>query len=1046
VDYLKQNGVHQSVWALFSGGGCYVHVHHEICKPKSAAPEDRTAFFELLTDGFNNLISHVSQEFFKAHPEHKGRVKYDALNNSKRVFKCILSIHKKKPYAVTPLNRDAIKIDLERARIPLQADMLEEAKAWYSSYDPAEQEPLFQLLDRFREPEGKKRSFKETWRSAFKVDAKYFPPCIRHIIETEHPGDGKTRFSGVLSTFLYQMGWSEREAWSLVEQISDRNGLSNAEHIFDSCFGRISCPGCHKIQSDASGYPHLGLKGLDACKPEEECDRWPGDYAVNYALGDVEETKKERLKAAGPTVLDALAQMLQHEDDIEGDKWRWRLYKPNAEASLKRGYLSKEQEEDAHKLLKDYKKTLENFGIDYDDLYPIPREQKSKKEEFGWRIKARAWKVLRSGDPMQYIADSCGRVVLGAETAFKKLTCCISAQNVNQTAGLHPKISGESSGGKTYTVYCFAHHLPWEAVVKGSMSSKAVFYHPDGDRVFRTLDDYQAGNEDTDTVIKQTSSEFHEPYTHRTVANHQAVTLQIGSEQTWCITSVDANQDIQVLNRQIPINVDDSKERTKEVNSKTVKRYCDGEVQQPVDDKVLVCRAIFQILRDQGYIDVRIPLEDRIEWLDTSNRRNPSIFMDLLISITAMNRFQREKDTEGFYLATEDDFQTAKALFTDRDAEELVKRLTARERDVLELLVSNSDGLTRDEIAAKLKPQVAPDRVTQILRGQKGSGGLFQKVTISETKISETEPLSNGRKQTTHKTTYSLKEYDRFSGFDAVVKLKPASDEPTNAAKHRLSNELSNQTTNGEDELSKLSKKEKEREIEKREDLGDDLVSSSRDSEEKAKLLSSEADDSESACLADAKSGLACLADAPASGSIKAELKQAEQRAQEKEEHDKTPISKLLPFQDRFKSAIINGTKTETRRSKSFMQKAKIKPGDVVKTPFGRSLKILSIHEERLGDISAESVKAEGCESLDDFMGIWKAIHPQKATDLDQIVVVLKFEPVAEDPGVAEFKRKVKRHAQKNCGKCGKDLEGGGLPLAGFGKVCWSCFQAGGKA
>jgi hypothetical protein len=48
-----------------------------------------------------------------------------------------------------------------------------------------------------------------------------------------------------------------------------------------------------------------------------------------------------------------------------------------------------------------------------------------------------------------------------------------------------------------------------------------------------------------------------------------------------------------------------------------------------------------QILRDEGYIDVRIPFEDRIEWLDTSNRRNPSIFMDLVIAHTAMNRYQR---------------------------------------------------------------------------------------------------------------------------------------------------------------------------------------------------------------------------------------------------------------------------------------------------------------------------------------------------------------------------------------------------------------------
>jgi len=89
-----------------------------------------------------------------------------------------------------------------------------------------------------------------------------------------------------------------------------------------------------------------------------------------------------------------------------------------------------------------------------------------------------------------------GGLALGAEAAFKKLVSCVSVQNIRGSSGLHPKLTGNSSGGKTWTVYSFAHHLPYEMVVKGSMSAKAGFYHSDGDRVLRILDDYQAGNED----------------------------------------------------------------------------------------------------------------------------------------------------------------------------------------------------------------------------------------------------------------------------------------------------------------------------------------------------------------------------------------------------------------------------------------------------------------------------------------------------------------------------------------------------------------------
>ena len=386
-------------------------------------------------------------------------------------------------------------------------------------------------------------------------------------------------------------------------------------------------------------------------------------------------------------------------------------------------------------------------------------------------IKAKALEILTSGDPVQYITDSCGRMVLGAEKAFKKLICCVAVQGVKQSAGLHPKLNGESGSGKTWVVLTFAHHLPPEAVVKGSTSNLAAFYHRDGDRVFRILDDYQAGNETLDTIIKQTSSVFHQQYDHRTVKKQEALILQIGSEQTWAITSVDSSQDVQVLNRQIPINVDDSKELTEKVNTKTISRYGKGEEQFPEDETVLVCREIWRLLRKDGLISVRIPYFGRIKWLDTSNRRNPSIFMDLLIAHTAMNHHQRERDEEGYYLATEDDFKAANALFTDRDAEELVYRLTRKERQFADLLILDSKGISREEAAEIL--HVSVNRVSQLAYGEKGKGGLSQKLpgfsAVDETHYIK---INDDERHAVKKTIFKLTSYNPLTGFDAVVVLE----------------------------------------------------------------------------------------------------------------------------------------------------------------------------------------------------------------------------------------------------------------------------------
>jgi hypothetical protein len=508
-------------------------------------------------------------------------------------------------------------------------------------------------------------------------------------------------------------------------------------------------------EDEARATIKSGLKaGMKEKKDPELKDReisFPDAVLLVQDLKDPEKTKADPGMAFLPKYVEALA-IVKKNDKAEYERVR---------AALKKAGCS----------LRELKKTVEEKEAEKREEKPAEPKEPPTPEG----IHEQAITILKTGDPIKRLADCCGRMVLGADKAFKKLICCVAVQDVKQSSGLHPKLNGESGGGKTWVILSFAHHLPKDAVIKGSMSNKAGFYHKDGNRVLRVLDDYQAGNEDLDTVIKQTSSTFHEEYQHRTVVNQEPVVLTIGSEQTWAITSVDSSQDVQVLNRQIPINVNDSECLTKAVNQKTIERYGKGEQQFPEDEAVEVCREIWRILREDGYIDVRVPFWNRIEWIDTSNRRNPSIFMDLLVAHTAMKRFQRERDEDGYYLATEEDFQAAKALFTDKDAEELVKRLTRREREFAEALLKTPAGLTRGQVAEAL--HVSVNRITQLANGEAGKGGLAQKLPGFEIdEITDTMRLDeDGRSRSVRKTVYSLKGYNQFEGFDGVVRLL---DEP----------------------------------------------------------------------------------------------------------------------------------------------------------------------------------------------------------------------------------------------------------------------------
>jgi len=242
---------------------------------------------------------------------------------------------------------------------------------------------------------------------------------------------------------------------------------------------------------------------------------------------------------------------------------------------------------------------------------------------------------------------------------------------------------------------------------------------------------------------------------------------------------VDSSQDVQVLNRQIPINVDDSEELTVKVNRRTIERYGKGEEQFPEDESVQICREIWRILQEDGLINVRIPYFERIEWLDTSNRRNPSLFMDLVVAHTAMYRYQREKDSDGYYLATEDDFQAAKALFTDKDAEELVHRLTKKEREFADILCKHPEGLAREEAAKSLN--ISGNRISQLANGEKGRGGLTQKLPGFEiVEVTDSERVDEDHRRATKKVLYRLTKYDPLTGFEAVVRLLPKNDNGSN--------------------------------------------------------------------------------------------------------------------------------------------------------------------------------------------------------------------------------------------------------------------------
>lgn len=414
-----------------------------------------------------------------------------------------------------------------------------------------------------------------------------------------------------------------------------------------------------------------------------------------------------------------------------------------------------------------------------------PEDEEGITEE----IKAKAIEILKTGTPVQFFLDTYNKIHVGDRDLGQILVYCVGSQLNKTSMGLHPKLSGESGMGKSDAVETFLHCLPKCAYIKTSLSSKALFYHDIKPGTIIFLDDYKQ-NDDLDAIIKQTSSRFHDPYEHRTIDKDREAQIMIAPpEIVWAITSVDSSQDIQVLNRQVGMDVDGSEDQTKAVIDHLLAQATKGEERFPITEDVLICRAIILEIRKHSF-KVAIPYAKRIKWLDLSSRRNPSIFLDLIRANAVWHFMQREQAEEDFIAAIEQDFIDAKTLYLGR-ADTLIDKLSKPERRLAEAILKNQGEMYREEAAAKLGVSVC--RISQLVHGENGKTGLIQKLPgFNVDKVTLKDDTRN-----ITKTMLTLTGYNKFNGFDLIVTLEPEAADGSLANKDGVSAELTPKTVSG---------------------------------------------------------------------------------------------------------------------------------------------------------------------------------------------------------------------------------------------------------
>ena len=281
--------------------------------------------------------------------------------------------------------------------------------------------------------------------------------------------------------------------------------------------------------------------------------------------------------------------------------------------------------------------------------------------------RARAAEVLRAGDPLAFFLDVFHRDHVGDSVVAECLILSVASQSVTNTQGLHVAISGNSGKGKTHACRAMRNLLPEKFKLKGTVSDKALYYHPVQPGTVLLFDDVTL-SDDLQEILKSATASFREPIEHRTLTSDRQVRIcTIPERCVWWLAKVELAGDDQVMNRMLCVWIDDSANQDAAVLAH-LKEHEAMVAMAGEDPDVFVCRAIWELVKEQ-VLHVRVPFAPRVHFSSAQNRRNPGMLFDLIKCHARLFFLQRDRDEHGSIIATREDFEYARRLFIDLTGE-----------------------------------------------------------------------------------------------------------------------------------------------------------------------------------------------------------------------------------------------------------------------------------------------------------------------------------------------------------------------------------------
>ena len=298
-------------------------------------------------------------------------------------------------------------------------------------------------------------------------------------------------------------------------------------------------------------------------------------------------------------------------------------------------------------------------------------------EEISEDIQKIATRIAEHGKPLKYMLNTFTQTHKGDKLHAESQFIGFGMQSAYNTKGVFGTWDGPSGKGKTDGARACVKQLPLEYTIISSITAKSMYHRAkDGSMLPGTvlfLDDknIEAGS-DLEETLKNIQTFFQEGAEHETLdGNGGYVKTKLPPRLLVVRTYVNsADTDGQLKNRSLDFGVDSSKTTDKEVCDLVLKLGESGQTTDIVTRRTLICRALWQDIKGKAYRVIHPASSQLIEFSDVSNRRNPSLFLDMVVGLVCIHH--RQCDTEDgpngekILYATYADYVEAARLFNSQ--------------------------------------------------------------------------------------------------------------------------------------------------------------------------------------------------------------------------------------------------------------------------------------------------------------------------------------------------------------------------------------------